>query len=482
MPRLLVAGLSGDSGKTVVSLGLLLLLRRAGIPVRAFKKGPDYIDPSWLARASAHPARNLDTFLMGADTVRSSFFRNGIADGVNFIEGNRGLFDGFDAAGTHSSAALARVLSAPIVLVVDATKMTCTAAALVLGCQHFDPGLAIRAVVLNNVNGRRHQNVLRAAIESRCGIPVLGALPRAASNPIPGRHLGLLPPQEHQDLRRAEQELLSLVENRLDAEMALTIGRDAPPLELPAQTPPAVPDARGLRIGYVRDSAFSFYYPENLEEIERAGAELVPCSALDENALPQTLDALYIGGGFPETHAQKLSANQAFLQSLRAASKRGLPIYAECGGLMLLARHMTWKGRLYPMADVFPLHVEVFDAPQGHGYCELRVDAPNPFFPQGTMLRGHEFHYSRIVDDESAVPTAGAVLRGAGCRAGRDFLVQNNTMAGYTHLHALATPEWMVGIVQAARRRGLEEASRRIAPQGGVSRSIGPSHTSIENH
>lgn len=473
MPRLLVAGLSGDSGKTVVSLGLLLLLRRAGIEVRAFKKGPDYIDPSWLAWASAHRARNLDTFLMGAETVHASFFQHGITDGVNLIEGNRGLFDGLDAAGTHSSAALARVLSAPVVLVVDATKMTCTAAALVLGCQRFDPGISIGGVVLNNVNGQRHQNVLRTAIESRCGIPVLGALPRAARNPIPERHLGLVPPQEHEDMRRVEQELLRLVENRLDLEAVLSMARGAPSLQAAAKNLTPVPNAQGLRIGFVRDSAFSFYYPENLEEIERAGAEPVFCSALEAEALPRDLDALYIGGGFPETHVQKLSGNPAFLQSLREASDDGLPIYAECGGLILLARSLIWKSQRHAMAGVLPLDVEVFGTPQGHGYCELRVDAPNPFFPEGAMLCGHEFHYSRVAGDAGAIATSCAVLRGTGCQAGRDFFVKGNTMAGYTHLHALATPEWTAGLVRAARLCNRQRTCRRAEGHGDLNRGIG---------
>ncbi len=195
-PRLLIAGISGGSGKTVVSMGLLLLLRRAGVEVRAFKKGPDYIDPAWLSWASANPARNLDTLLMGAGRGVSSFARNSGASGVNLIEGNRGLFDGFDAAGTHSSAALAEALSTPVLLVLDATKMTRTAAALVLGCKTLDPNVSIRGVVLNNVNGARHEQILRAAIESACSIPVLGALPRTAANPLPERHLGLVPPQE----------------------------------------------------------------------------------------------------------------------------------------------------------------------------------------------------------------------------------------------------------------------------------------------
>ncbi len=456
MPRLLVAGLSGGSGKTIVSMGILLLLRRAGIDVRAFKKGPDYIDPAWLEWASAHAARNLDTYLMGSGPVRASFFRNGISDGINLIEGNRGLFDGLDAAGTHSSAVLAESLDAPVILVIDGTKMTRTAAALVLGCQKLDPQLSLRAVILNNVSGARHERVLREAIESACSIPVVGALPRLAGNPLPERHLGLVPPQESGGTDQLEQNLLSLVEGRLDVDALLSIARNAPGLEPPAEELPSLPDAHGLKIGYLRDAAFSFYYPENLEELERARAELIPVPALDAATLPESLHALYIGGGFPETHAPKLSGNRSFLESLRRACRTGLPVYAECGGLMLLARSLVWKGVRYPMANVFPFDVEVFVRPQGHGYSELCVDARNPFFAPGTVLRGHEFHYSRIVDDSAQHDSVCAVARGVGCFSGRDFVLMRNVLAGYTHLHAAATPEWTKGIIAAAREFALE--------------------------
>jgi cobyrinic acid a,c-diamide synthase len=450
MPRVLIAGLSGGSGKTVVSAGLLLLLRRAGYDVRAFKKGPDYIDAAWLEWASAHPVRNLDTFLMSAKSVSDSFLQNGISDGFNLIEGNRGLFDGFDPEGTHSSAALAKFLATPVVLVVDATKMTRTAAAIVLGCQNLDPQLSLRGVVLNNVNGARHERILRAAIESACAVPVVGAIPRASGNPLPERHLGLIPPKEHRFMDHVEEDLVRMLKDRLDLDAILSIARSAPPFEEQIISSPSLPDARGLKIGYLKDSAFNFYYPENLEAIEHAGAELVPISALQADTLPPGLHALYIGGGFPETHAKELSDNTGFLHALRRASEDGLPIFAECGGLMLLAHSLTWQGTRYSMAGVFPFDVEVFAKPQGHGYTELCVDTVNPFFPIGTVLRGHEFHYSRIVGMIDQPSSACAVIRGAGCFDAREHLFVRNTMAAFTHLHASATPEWAGGLLNAA--------------------------------
>jgi len=451
LPRVVIAGLAGDSGKTVVSLALLLAARRRGLPVQAFKKGPDYIDAAWLTWASGQPARNLDSFLMGFERAAGSFQRHATSEGLNLIEGNRGLYDGADAQGTHSTAELAKAVDAPVVLVLNATKLTRTAAALVLGCQKLDPAVRIAGVVLNQVGGVRHENVLREAIENTCGVPIVGVLPRASGdNPIPGRHLGLVTPEEHAGIEVLGRNLLALARDRLEFDALWNLARSAPPPAAPVAEAP-VPDGRGLRIGYLRDSAFTFYYPENLEALTRAGAELVPVSALSDTALPPGLDALYIGGGFPETHGPRLSANQRFLGSLRAAARGGLPIYAECGGLMLLAQHIRWEGETFLMAGVLPFHLEVCPQPQGHGYTLLEVDTPNPFFPVGLLLRGHEFHYSRILPEGSPPATACAVRRGTGCGQRRDGVIVGNVWAGYTHLHALGTPEWARGLLVAAR-------------------------------
>jgi len=451
-PRLVVGGMSGSAGKTIVSLGLTHLLRRAGVDVRAFKKGPDYIDAAWLAWASSHIARNLDTFLMGQERVVESFTHDATSSGINIIEGNRGLFDGFDAAGTHSTAALARCLAAPVVLVVDARKVTRTAAAFVLGCQQLDRAVAIRGVILNNVSGDRHRDVARDAIEAACGIPVVGCLPRVKNGLLPERHLGLVPPQEHFTTDKLRQDLVQMMAGRVNMDAVLSIARGAPPLPCAQKSKAAPPVASAVTIGYLKDAAFSFYYPDNLERLEQSGASLVPVSALNAAALPNNLHALYIGGGFPETHARALSGNTSFLQSLRKAALRGLPIYAECGGLILLARNLLWKGDRYSMAAVFPFDVEVCDSPQGHGYSELRVIASNPFFPTGTTLRGHEFHYSRIIPCVETISTACLVERGTGCLDQREFVMTNNVVATYTHLHAVGTPEWAAGVVNAAQR------------------------------
>ena len=489
-PRLVIAGLAGDSGKSVVSMALLRALREAGTAVRAFKKGPDYIDAAWLAWASGEPARNLDTWLMGFPTAVESFSTHAIAEGVNLVEGNRGLFDGVDAAGTHSTAELAKAIQAPVLLVLNVTKMTRTAAAVVLGCKQLDPDVQIAGVVLNHVASQRHEAVVRDAIERACGIPVVGVIPKLESDALPSRHLGLVTPEDHPAIKELPA-LLDKVAARLDLgrirEIACGVNAlCAPPgaakiaakiKEPHDQSPaPAVVANAGteaVRIAVVRDAAFSFYYQENIEALSRAGAEIVFISALRPDELPADVDAVYIGGGFPEVHAGKLEANGGFLRALAERAKGGLPIYAECGGLMLLSRSIQWQGRRFAMAGVLPIDIEVGSAPQGHGYVEVAVDAPNPFYAVGTVLRGHEFHYSRIAVAAAASGTAEAqeperpatacsVRRGTGAIAKRDGLIVGNVWASYTHLHAGATPEWAEGVIRLARlhraRAGMDLA------------------------
>jgi cobyrinic acid a,c-diamide synthase len=471
-PRLVVAGLGGDSGKTMVSLALVQAARRAGLDVRPFKKGPDYIDPAWLAWAADRPARNLDTWLMGVDGARQAFGRAAAGADLAIVEGNRGLYDGVDAAGTHSTAELAKAIDAPVLLVIDTRKVTRTVAAFVLGCQALDPGVRMAGVVLNQVHGSRHEAVMRDAITLTCGIPVVGVVPRiGGETPLPGRHLGLVTPAEHGGRDELAVSLAELVAPGLDLPAILALARAAGPFEWPSGPTREPADGAGLRVGYVSDSAFTFYYPENLEALTAAGAELVPVSSLEAAALPPALDALYIGGGFPETHAAPLAANRALLADLRRRAGEGLPIYAECGGLMLLARSLRLGGRVHEMAGVLACDVELCAAPQGHGYAELTVDRPNAFFPAGLSIRGHEFHYSRLVADEDLPDTACAVRRGVGVSAGRDAIVTASVWASYTHVHAQATPEWAEGLLGAARayaRRAATTTPPFAGPRAGA--------------
>ncbi len=452
-PRVVVAGLSGDSGKTVVSLGLLLMAREKGLAAAAFKKGPDYIDAAWLRWAAGSAARNLDSYLMGFEAVKESFARHALREGLNVIEGNRGLYDGFDAKGTHSTAELAKALGAPVLLVLNATKITRTAAALVLGCQRLDPAVRFAGVVLNQVAGKRHERVIRQAVEESCGLKVLGALPRGGGGVLlPGRHLGLVTPEEHPRLGELSSSLMALCRENLDWDAVMEASAGAPPIE-PRHAAPAALRANKIRIGVVRDSAFTFYYPENIEALEALGAEIVPVSPLRGGRFPDDIRALYAGGGFPETHAHELSVNREWLEGLRLACEKGLPVYAECGGLMLLSKAIHWQGSRYEMAGALPHEVAVHPSPQGHGYAEIEVDCDNAFFAVGTRIRGHEFHYSALTPSPAVARTACRVARGAGVGGGRDAVVANNVWAAYTHIHASATPEWAPALIAAASRR-----------------------------
>jgi cobyrinic acid a,c-diamide synthase len=477
-PRVVVAGMAGDSGKTLVSLALLAVARERGYDVATFKKGPDYIDAAWLSWAAGRPARNLDTFLAQPALVSGTFSRHAAREdrgtagrALNVIEGNRGLFDGLDAAGTHSTAALARLIDAPVLLVLNVRKTTGTAAAFVRGCQALDPRLTFAGVVLNHVSGHRHEAVIREAIDLSCGVPVVGAIPRlAGADALPGRHLGLVPPAEHGEVARAAALVRQVGADYLDFDAIVSKAAASPALVDDAASREPQSAGRPVVIGYVSDSAFSFYYPENLEALEARGATLVPASSLADATLPRGLDALYIGGGFPETHAEAIEGNRALLTSIRHAAADGLPVYAECGGLMLLARSVTWRGRRHEMACVFDVDVELSDSPQGHGYMALKVDAANPFYAPGLEFRAHEFHYSRITSPLPA--TACAVVRGTGCGCGRDALVKGNAWASYAHVHASGLPEWAQGMVGAAQRHRANRRESRVESR--KSRASGP--------
>ncbi len=458
LPRLIVAGLAGDSGKTLVTLGLARALADRGLCVRAFKKGPDYIDAAWLGAATGAPCRNLDTFLMPAEAIDRAMASAAGAD-LGLVEGNRGLYDGFDAAGSHSTAELAKALGAPVLLVVDITKMTRTAAALVLGAKTLDPKLRIAGVVLNQVATSRQERLVRDAVETSTGIPVVGAVARLrGGDPLPTRHLGLVTAAEHSGRVEAIGRAAEAVRRGLDLDRVLAAAREAAAFELPL--PERVLPGDPVRIGILRDEAFTFYYPENLESLEAAGAELIPLSPLGEGTVPE-LDGLYIGGGFPEVHAARLAGGTSFAAALRSRVARGLPVYAECGGLMYLARELVVGGAVYPMAGVLDLVVEQTDHPQGHGYEVGVITRPNPFFPEAVELKGHEFHYSRV-----AAGGGDKVLqlsRGCGLGGGRDGLVQGRVWASYMHLHAGATPAWADGFLALSRRYAAERTHPQAA-------------------
>jgi cobyrinic acid a,c-diamide synthase len=453
-PRLLLAALRGGAGKTTLTLGLLAAWRDQGRRLVPFKKGPDYIDPAWHALAAGCPSHNLDPFLMEGDQILAVVARHAAQADALLIEGNRGLYDGLDAQGTYSTGELAKLLATPVVLVVDCTMTTRTAAALVLGCQHFDPQVPLRGVILNQIARPRHEAILRDAIEGYCGIPVLGAIPRLKCEVFPERHMGLVPPQEHAAARRAVTAARDLARRYLDLDGLWEVAAQAPSLpEAPTLAPSGAAVGDPVTIGIIQDLAFQFYYPENLEALQEQGAALVTVSALDAPVLPANLDGLYIGGGFPETHARRLAENLSFRNSVKAAAQAGLPIYAECGGLMYLGQTIQTGGERFPMVGLFPYDFIMGKRPRGHGYTILEVVADNPYFPRGTVLKGHEFHYSRIQPEPGEqARMAFRVSRGAGLGGPREGLLYQNVLATYTHLHALGVPQWAPALARQARK------------------------------
>ncbi len=467
VPRVLVSATGGGGGKTLVAVGLARAWTRQGLVVAPFKKGPDYIDAEWLTRATGVPCRNLDLFLMPPSAAAQSFAGAAANADVAVVEGNRGLYDGSDDKGTYSSAELAKLLSIPVLLVVDGTKTTRTAAAVVLGCQHLDPDVDIGGVILNRVAGKRHESVLRDAIEAECGVPVLGSIPRLDTAPFPERHLGLVPPEEHVGFDDAVAAAAGIVEAHLDLDRIRNVAARAPELDVSARPARSVVDVRPEgrpRIGIFRDAAFQFYYAENLEALEREGAELVEISPLRDTGLPD-VDALYIGGGFPETLAEGLARNTAFRASLRDCVEDGLPIYAECGGAVYLGEELHMDGSVYPMSGAVPAIYGFGERPNGHGYAVLESVQPNPFFDVGETFRGHEFHYTFL---ESAatdrVTFAFKVRRGHGFDGEHDGLCYRNVLAAYIHLHALGVETWAPSLVGAAARRRQSLAAAEGSP------------------
>lgn len=462
IPRLLVGAPQGRSGKTTVTLGLLAALTARGLKVQPFKKGPDFIDPSWLTRVAGCTCRNLDCYLMERQSIRHTFIRHAENADIAVIEGAMGLFDGVDLRGSGSSAEVAKIVQAPVLLVVNCSRMTRSVAATVNGFANFDPDVKIGGVILNQVARSRHEKMLRAAIEEYCDVPVLGAMPKGTQYNIPDRHLGLIPAGENEALMAAVRQIGEAAAQYLDIDGILKMAREWPGLveeqEIPAAAeinwlrPDQLQSARPeIVIGVIRDRSFSFYYPENLEALSEAGASLVEISAIDDPALPD-IDGLYIGGGFPEILARELEENRPFRENLRELIEQGLPVYAECGGLMYLGRRIHYDNKSYEMVGALPLEVEMVKKPQGHGYMHLEVLEGTPYFPKGKIIRGHEFHNSRVIDlEHSRCDFAFRVLRGHGITGEYDGIKYKNVVALYNHIHAVAEPDWARHFVSLAR-------------------------------
>jgi len=452
--RLLVSAAHKSSGKTTLAIGLAAALRARGLTVQPFKKGPDFIDPLWLGAAAGRACRNLDLYLSSPAEVRAAFDAGCGGADMALVEGNKGLYDGLALDGSNSNAALATLLDLPVVLVLDARGMTRGIAPLILGYQAFDRSVRIAGVILSRLGGARHESKLRAVIEHYTDVPVLGSLHEDEALRIEERHLGLMPATEAEAAQATIARLGSAVAEGVDVDRLLSKCGAAGVKPVAAPTPQRRAD---LRVGIARDRAFGFYYPEDLESLQRAGAELVFFDAINDPHLPP-VDALFIGGGFPEMLAAPLAANRSLRGEIRKAIEGGLPTYAECGGLMYLARSIRWGGSNYPMAAALPVDVEMQARPVGRGYVHLVPTAAHPWPGEASLLRAHEFHHSRLVNADPSLRYAYEVRRGHGIDGSRDGIVHHNTLASYGHLRSTGGDDWPARFVEFARRCRRREA------------------------
>jgi cobyrinic acid a,c-diamide synthase len=448
MSHLFISAAHKSSGKTTITLGLCRALRERGLSVQAFKKGPDYIDPIWHALASGRPSYNLDFHMMREGEILDLFARQADCADICLIEGNKGLYDGMDVEGSNSNAALARLLGAPVVLVLDSVGVTRGIAPLVLGYQAFDPEINIVGVILNKVGGPRHEEKLRAVIERYTDVQVLGAVRMDDELAIVERHLGLMPANESDQAETRITAIADRIRAQVDLD-ALQACAGASFPRLANNRGAGEPISRmvaGVKLAYANDKSFGFYYQEDLDTLRQAGAELIPLNTLSDASLPD-VDGLIIGGGFPEMFIAELSGNQSLRGAISAAVDAGMPVYAECGGLMYLSRSLRWNQQAGEMVGVIPGDAVMGARPVGRGYAVLEQTSAMPWqtgeASHSGSLPAHEFHYSHLENLQTDLTYAYRVLRGQGIDGVSDGYVRNNLLASYCHRRGSGPDGWI---------------------------------------
>jgi len=464
MNRVLISAAHKSSGKTTVCIGVCAALRARGHTVQPFKKGPDYIDPLWLGLAAGRPCYSLDAYLMSGSEIRDELARRSRGADLAVIEGNKGLYDGLDLDGSNSNAALAALTGTPVVLVLDARGMTRGIAPLILGYQAFDRNIRIAGVILNQLGGPRHEAKLRAVIAHYTDVPVLGAIQHDERMAITERHLGLIPSNEAQAASARIGDIVACVAAQVDLDWLLALAGQTTPLPVLLSAAKSAGYGPPVRIGIARDAAFGFYYPSDIDALQAAGAELVSFDTLHSAFLP-AVDGLFIGGGFPETQMDALSANHQLRRELHAAIEAGMPVYAECGGLMYLSRNIEWNGRSAAMVGVIPADIVMHSRPVGRGYVQLRETGkslwPCARAAQAPLIRAHEFHYSSVENIPSNMEFAYDVLRGHGVDGRRDGMIYKNLLASYSHLRDVGSHHWATRFVDFVRRCKTGRRPRR---------------------
>ncbi|MEW6618199.1 MAG: cobyrinate a,c-diamide synthase [bacterium] len=449
MSRIIISAAHRSSGKTTICIGLCAALRKRGLIIQPFKKGPDYIDPMWLTAAAGKECLNLDFFMMGEKKICEAFQQASQDTDLSLIEGNMGFYDGLDIDGKDSTSYLSKILKTPVLLVIDASRMTYGVAPLVFGYQHFDPDNLISGIILNNVASTRHEVKLKEAIYKHSDLEILGAIPRLSEIEIKERHLGLIPIKEELNLISVIESIAAVIQNYVDLDKVISLSKDAFSLPTLKKQEYQIPSPV-VKIGIARDPVFTFYYKDNLDALARAGAELVPFNTLTDDKLPQ-VDGLYFGGGFPEIFIESLSKNKSLLTDIRTSIEQGIPVYAECGGLMYLARNISYQGITKEMVGAIPCDICVYEKPQGHGYVILQTTTKNQWFNFDGKIRGHEFHYSQITNP-AQLDFGYNVIRGKGVNGRHDGIIYKNVIASYTHFHSLGVPHWAQQFVSFVER------------------------------
>ncbi|MGB1251102.1 MAG: cobyrinate a,c-diamide synthase [Candidatus Promineifilaceae bacterium] len=442
IPSLMLAAPESGSGKTTITSAIIAALTKQGLTVQPFKVGPDYIDPTYHTIAAQRTCRNLDSWMLGKEAACESFVRNCQGADVAIVEGVMGLFDGFGVLDNEgSSAEIATLLDIPIVLVMNARGMARSAAALVKGYHTFSPNVKLSGVILNRVGSPRHAAMCQQAIEAETGVPVLGYVLRNQDLVLPERHLGLIPTAEKGDWHSFIQNAAGIVANTIDLDRLLTVSNY--PLSVPRyplSPPPASPDTPHpkVRIALADDEAFSFTYPENVELLEEAGAEIVRFSPLHDATVPDNVQGLILVGGFPELYAHTLSENRPMLNAIRTVHAKGIPIYAECGGLMVLTEMLYDKvDNAFPMVGLLSGNSRM-TARVKLGYRTVTALADGPVLAKGEQMRGHEFHYSLWENRPKNLPHAYHIESRAGGNPTTAGAILGNIWASYIHLHFLA--------------------------------------------
>lgn len=451
MSRIYISAAHKSSGKTMVTLGLCAAFRQQGLKVQPFKKGPDYIDPMWLGRAAGRSCHNLDFYTMARDEIVGAFCHHSQAADLSIIEGNKGLYDGLDLDGSNSNAALAKLLDTAVILVLDARGMTRGIAPLILGYQAFDHDIRIAGVILNQLGGSRHEAKLRAVIEHYTDAVVIGAVSRHSDLEITERHLGLIPSNENQHADACIDSISRLIKDQIDLDTLRSIAADTASLpDTPATDPVRTDSLPRLKIGIAQDGAFGFYYADDLEAFERHNARLIPVDMLADTCLPD-IDGLFIGGGFPETCLQALEANHSMRTSIADAIENGLPVYAECGGLMYLCRSLNWQDQSGTMVGVIPADCVMNERPQGRGYVRMQATDDFPWtLKKGTedSIAAHEFHYSSLQNLAPQDNYAYKILRGTGIDGSNDGIIYKNLLAGYCHQRHSRQNPWITQFLE----------------------------------